>query len=134
MSKIKIGARVTTKARPTKVTVSGTFQGYELEDQEDPTSICGKVFYVKDGKQYLAHVYIDSIEVCDSEDEKIRQYLIQMVNAIRADEFELSGLNKEEVFAYLALYPHSHPSRGVTTLKIPAISRCRIVMWTFGEL
>lgn len=34
-------------------------------------------------------------------DEKIRQYLIQMVNAIRADDFELSGLNKEEVLAYL---------------------------------
>lgn len=34
-------------------------------------------------------------------DEKIRQYLIQMVNAIRADDFELSGLNKEEVLEYL---------------------------------
>lgn len=79
MSKIKIGAQVTAKARPTKVTVSGTFQGYELEDQEDPTSICGKVFYIKDGKQYLAHVYIDSIEVCDSEDERIRKDLITFI-------------------------------------------------------
>lgn len=34
-------------------------------------------------------------------DEKIRQYLIQMADAIRADDFELSGLNKEEVLAYL---------------------------------
>lgn len=81
MSKIKIGAQVTAKARPTKVTVSGTFQGYELEDQEDPTSICGKVFYVKDGKQYLAHVYVDSIEVCESEDERTRRELLNFIEA-----------------------------------------------------
>lgn len=34
-------------------------------------------------------------------DEKIRQYLIQIVDAIRADDLELIGLNKEEVLAYL---------------------------------
>ena len=53
MDKIKIGAQVTAKVRLTKVTVSGTFQGYRLEDQEDPTSIYGTVFYVKDGMQHL---------------------------------------------------------------------------------
>lgn len=42
-------------------------------------------------------------------DEKIRQYLIQMVNAIRADDFELSGLNKEEVLAYLEKQKEQKP-------------------------
>jgi len=88
MSKIKIGAKVTAKESPTKVTVSGTFQGYELEDQEDPTSICGKVFYVKDGKLYLAHVYVDSIKVCDSEDERIRKELLDAVDKARVFDID----------------------------------------------
>lgn len=79
MNKIKIGAQVTAKVRHTNVTVSGTFQGYELEDQEDPTSVCGKVFYVKDGMQHLDYVYVDSIKVCkgEDEDERIRKELIE---------------------------------------------------------
>lgn len=79
MNKIKIGVQVTAKVCPTKVTVSGTFQGYELQDKEDPTSVCGKVFYVKDGMQLLDFVYVDSIKVCkgEDEDERIRKELIE---------------------------------------------------------
>lgn len=78
MSRIKIGAQVTAKVCPTKVTVSGTFQGYGLQDQEDPTSVCGKVFYVKDGMQRLDFVYVDSIKGdSESEDERIRKELIE---------------------------------------------------------
>lgn len=76
-SKIKIGTQVTAKLYPTKATVIGTFQGYDIEDQEDPTSICGKVFYVKDGVRHLNFVYVDSIKVCDSKDEKVRKALLR---------------------------------------------------------
>lgn len=79
MSKIKIGVQVTAKVCPTKVAVSGTFQGYELQDREDPTSVCGKVFYVKDGMQRLDFVYVDSIKVFESEDERIRKHLVEVL-------------------------------------------------------
>ena len=53
-------------------------------------------------------------EFSESEEQKkkkkIRQYLIQMVNAIRADDFELSGLNKEEVLAYLERQKEQQPA------------------------
>jgi len=86
MSKIKIGAQVTAKVRHTNVTVSGTFQGYELEDPEDPTSGCGKVLYVKDGMMHLDRVYIDSIKVFESEDERIIGDIKKAVELYWSDE------------------------------------------------
>jgi hypothetical protein len=97
MSKIKIGAQVTAKVRPTKVTVSGTFQGYRLEDQEDPTSICGTVLHVKDGMQHLDYVYVDSIKVCESEDEKIRKAIIRLLQ----NGGYMEPQDKEKAFAWL---------------------------------
>lgn len=106
MSKIKIGAQVTAKVRHTNVTVSGTFQGYELEDQEDPTSVCGKVFYVKDGMQHLDYVYVDSIKVCkgEDEDERIRKILIHIVKGA-CDKYGIKyigdEIGQEKLLAYL---------------------------------
>ena len=98
MSKIKIGAQVTAKVRPTKVTVSGTFQGFRLEDQEDPTSICGTVLHVKDGMQHLDYVYVDSIKVCESEDERIYNLIY---SSIKNEMPIASPRNKELALAYL---------------------------------
>lgn len=100
MSKIKIGAQVTAKVRPTKVTVSGTFQGYRLEAQEDPTSICGTVLHVKDGMQHLDYVYVDSIKVCESEDERIRTALLRCCDDWEKGQF--GCMAKEDVPAIRA--------------------------------
>jgi len=108
MDKIKIGTQVTAKVRHTNVTVSGTFQGYELEDQEDPTSVCGKVFYVKDGMQHLDYVYVDSIKVCkgEDEDERIRKALIDGVRQIRCK----NGITQEQMLAYLEKQKEQKPA------------------------
>lgn len=100
MNRIKIGTQVTAKVCPTKVTVSGTFQGYELQDKEDPTSVCGKVFYVKDGMQRLDFVYVDSIKVCDIEDERIRK---ELIDAFAAYDIESSwnGIPVSSVISWL---------------------------------
>lgn len=97
MSKIKIGAQVTAKVRPTKVTVSGTFQGYELEDPEDPTSGCGKVLYVKDGMMYLDRVYIDSIKVCENKNETMRKRIINILTNNTDAHEEGAALYAEEI-------------------------------------
>lgn len=101
MNKIKIGAQVTAKVCPTNVTVSGTFQGYELQDKEDPTSVCGKVFYVKDGIQRLDFVYIDSIKVdSDGEDERIRKIMIEHFKN-QPEQYSFGGLTNFEIVAWL---------------------------------
>lgn len=100
MSKIKIGAQVTAKVRPTKVTVSGTFQGYRLEDQEDPTSICGTVLHVKDGMQHLDYVYVDSIKVCESEDERIKNRIAKSLACGLRDGM-INDKENEECLAWL---------------------------------
>lgn len=97
MSKIKIGAQVTAKVRPTKVTVSGTFQGYELEDPEDPTSGCGKVLYVKDGMMHLDRVYIDSIKVCENKNETMRKRIINILTNNTDAHEEGAALYAEEI-------------------------------------
>lgn len=103
MSKIKIGAQVTAKVCPTKVTVSGTFQGYELQDKEDPASVCGKVFYVKDGMQRLDFVYVDSIKVCEDNNEIIRKRIINILTNNTDAHEEGAALYAEEI-AWLKNY------------------------------
>ncbi|MBO6247195.1 MAG: hypothetical protein J6N54_00090 [Bacteroidales bacterium] len=103
MSKIKIGAKVTAKVCPTKVTVSGTFQGYELQDREDPTSVCGKVFYVKDGMQRLDFVYVDSIKVCEDKNEMMRKRIINILTNNTDAHEEGAALYAEEI-AWLKNY------------------------------
>lgn len=103
MSKIKIGVQVTAKVCPTKVTVSGTFQGYRLEDQEDPTSVCGKVFYVKDGMQHLDYVYVDSIKVCENKNETMRKRIINILTNNTDAHEEGAALYAEEI-AWLKNY------------------------------
>ena len=108
MSKIKIGAQVTAKVCPTKVAVSGTFQGYELQDNEDPTSVCGKVFYVKDGMQHLDWVYIDSIKVFESEDERIRKYIVKFVELEKG--VNLPPDDADKMLAYLERMKEQKPT------------------------
>lgn len=111
MNKIKIGAQVTAKVRYTKVTVSGTFQGYGLEDQEDPTSVCGKVFYVKDGIQRLDFVYADSIKVCDISDERIKN-LIYCIVRDRGDVgklLEANGCPVEKALSWIEKQKEQKP-------------------------
>ena len=97
MSKIKIGVQVTAKVRHTNVTVSGTFQGYELEDQEDPTSGCGKVLYVKDGMMHLDRVYIDSIKVYENKNETMRKRIINILTNNTDAHEEGAALYAEEI-------------------------------------
>lgn len=111
MSKIKIGARVTAKVCHTNVTVSGTFQGYRLEDQEDPTSICGTVLHVKDGMQHLDYVYVDSIKVCDIEDERIKN-LIYCIVRDRSDVgklLEANGCTVEKALSWIEKQKEQKP-------------------------
>lgn len=103
MSRIKIGAQVTAKVCPTKVTVSGTFQGYELQDKEDPTSVCGKVFYVKDGMQRLDFVYVDSIKVREDNNEIMRKRIINILTNNTDAHEEGAALYAEEI-AWLKNY------------------------------
>lgn len=103
MNKIKIGVQVTAKVCPTKVTVSGTFQGYELQDKEDPTSVCGKVFYVKDGMQLLDFVYVDSIKVCEDNNEIMRKRIINILTNNTDAHEEGAALYAEEI-AWLKNY------------------------------
>ncbi len=103
MSKIKIGVQVTAKVRHTNVTVSGTFQGYELEDQEDPTSGCGKVLYVKDGMMHLDRVYIDSIKVYENKNETMRKRIINILTNNTDAHEEGAALYAEEI-AWLKNY------------------------------
>lgn len=117
MSKIKIGAQVTAKVRHTNVTVSGTFQGYELEDQEDPTSVCGKVFYVKDGMQHLDYVYVDSIKVCKGEDEdermrkELQNFLWRIANGEMNDRGTMPSAKMcQEWIAYLEKQKEQKPA------------------------
>ena len=111
MNKIKIGTQVTAKVCPTKVAVSGTFQGYELQDKEDPTSVCGKVFYVKDGVQRLDFVYVDSIKVCDIEDERIKN-LIYCIVRDRSDVgklLEANGCPVEKALSWIEKQKEQKP-------------------------
>lgn len=101
--RIKIGAQVTAKVCPTKVAVSGTFQGYELQDREDPTSVCGKVFYVKDGIQRLDFVYVDSIKVCEDKNEMMRKRIINILTNNTDAHEEGAALYAEEI-AWLKNY------------------------------
>lgn len=103
MSKIKIGAKVTAKVRHTNVAVSGTFQGYELEDPEDPTSGCGKVLYVKGGMMHLDRVYIDSIKVCKNNNEIMRKRIINILTNNTDAHEEGAALYAEEI-AWLKNY------------------------------
>ena len=103
MSKIKIGVQVTAKVRHTNVAVSGTFQGYRLEDQEDPTSICGTVLHVKDGMQHLDYVYIDSIKVCENKNETMRKRIINILTNNTDAHEEGAALYAEEI-AWLKNY------------------------------
>lgn len=103
MSKIKIGVQVTAKVCHTNVTVSGTFQGYRLEDQEDPTSICGTVLHVNDGMQHLDYVYVDSIKVCENKNETMRKRIINILTNNTDAHEEGAALYAEEI-AWLKNY------------------------------
>lgn len=68
--KIKIGTLVEAKEAYTNVNVSGTFQGYRLEDIEDPLSVFGLVLEVRNEMTTLRRVTVDSIEVQESIEKK----------------------------------------------------------------
>ena len=93
--KIKIGTQVEANECPTKVAVSGTFQGYLMEDPEDPTSLIGTVLGVKNEMTYLWRVYPDSIKVSESEDERIIERIKKAVVDYWSDE------SLDEILAWL---------------------------------
>lgn len=136
MNKIKIGAQVTAKVRYTKVTVSGTFQGYGLEDQEDPTSVCGKVFYVKDGIQRLDFVYADSIKVCDIDDERIKN-LIYCIVRDRGDVgklLEANGCPVEKALSWIEKQKEQKPVKFNDDTEVGLDRALQIVKHAKGNL
>ena len=78
---IKIGSLVRAKETPTNIVVEGLFRGYELTDKEDSKSIVGYVFGERNGKKELFRVSVDSIELIESEDERIRKFLIDLLSS-----------------------------------------------------
>ena len=133
MSKIKIGAQVTAKVCPTKVAVSGTFQGYELQDNEDPTSVCGKVFYVKDGMQHLDWVYIDSIKVFESEDERIRRMIVNTLRDAVLSE-RISETSYREMLDYLEKQKEQKPEEWSEDDEIEHDYLCKLLRETWDKI
>lgn len=129
MSKIKIGAQVTAKVRHTNVTVSGTFQGYELEDQEDPTSGCGKVLYVKDGMMHLDRVYIDSIKVCENNNDTMRKRIINILTNNTDAHEEGAALYAEEIAWLKNYWKPSKEQIQALTVAIDEAARCEDPWW-----
>ena len=80
--KIKIGTMVEAREAYTNITVSGSFQGYRLEDIEDPLSVFGLVLEVRNEKTTLRRVDVDSIEIRESTEQKIKRDLMQFLSDI----------------------------------------------------
>lgn len=79
VEKIKIGTMVEAREAYTNVKVSGVFQGYRLEDNEDPLSVFGLVLETRNERTTLRRVTVDSIEVQESTEQKIKRDIISFL-------------------------------------------------------
>ena len=84
--KIKVGTMVEAREAYTNITVSGSFQGYRLEDIEDPLSVFGLVLEVRNEKSgdSMRHTFVNSLGHIVDESAKAARILMDgMVATIK---------------------------------------------------
>ena len=101
---IKIGSLVKAREAYTNIVVEGLFRGYELTDKEDSKSIVGYVFGERNGKKELFRVSVDSIEVIESDDDRIRKKILELVG------ISGNGNDWEEINAWLEKQKEQKPA------------------------
>jgi len=99
---IKIGDIVTAKETPTMRVVKGEFQGYRLQDKENPGSVVDLVLSEDNFTRHtqLFRVAPESIELTESEDERIRKAIIELLKEVGRDDTGISE-NAKCMIAYL---------------------------------